>query len=249
MNPTHPKKIIAGFNETLETIINKFSEHSAKLLLSDFLDFWDAHHMDCLLANRYDPRELIEAITEMFRCLVIKATDQSVKELKDRIIVLYFLLCLFTKQPALFRRKIRLTCMDAVYFHKLCEKATLLYGHDDCRSAWNELLDREAIYISHERLVHGFSMLNNRWQSSQDPNAVSTSDQELDIDSISFISKIQSKIEDLNRASRQYEIIRQGAKLDQHVEANMEIPPMRSLDELTNRAKEILDQYATSLSN
>ena len=207
--------------------------------------------MDCLLANRFDPRELLEAISEMNRHLVQILVDSSNQCPAHRVIVLYFLLCLYEKQPRRLARKIRLTCEDALSLDDLCNEMRASKGHEDSHFAWQRLKKDGAIEFVEERLVYGPSMLRNRNQAvyasiTSQPDPIKSFKQE----SISLIDNIiEPSLEELSSLCSNYESLTHVLDGNEQRDVALELEERKPLPEFLDRAKLILEQYKSSFNN
>lgn len=233
------KYIIDGFDEDLEYITNEFSKYSSTLRFVDFLNFWKENYMDCLFANRFDPRELLEAITEINYKLVLIISDVDGR-LQARLTSLYMLICICRKQPERMRRKIRLTCEDAVNFNKLCDHIKQNYLHDDADFIWDHLRELDAIEFSEERQVFGPSMLDYRKISNKKSSkkaAQTQSSIESSEEHINPESDIRTALDELASLSAVYDNLRNMLQLGDVVDESFGIESNETVRELIDQAK------------
>lgn len=245
MDPPKPKHIIAGFFEDLELIEKEFCELSPDLRLDDFFSYWKCTRMDCLFANRFDPRELLEMIVEINKTLVPIVANQY-NNLVSRVVALYLLLCISAKQPDRMRRKIRLTCEDAISLSQLCDLVKQQRSHNDARFAWYQLKKTDSIDFVEERHHYGPSLLKHRGVPSTteanspqvDPFAASKRD------TASFIqSKIEPAIGYLDRLSTDYCQFRDILKLDEINDATVDIESNGTIRDYLEQAKSLVREY------
>lgn len=248
--PASSKHIIEGFNEDLNLIRNEYSHQSGDLRLQEFLNYWRSSHMDCLFANRFDPRELLETITELNKRLVPILANKS-NDLTSRVVALYLLLCLFVKQPERMRRKIRLTCEDALSVTQLCELVQHEYSHDDTKFAWKQLRQLEAIDFVEERIIFGPSLLlqrhsraNTSGADSEEFHTLADPLQEALADTRCFIEqKISPAMSELDRMCSSYDQLREMLKLSEFCDATVEIQSNGTPRDQVERAKSLLSEY------
>lgn len=148
-----PKHIIEGFSDDVKAFAEKFPSRYPQRRLADFLKFWDEEHMDCLFANRFDPRELIEAISEMNQYLtelLVSPDGDAVK-----LIAIYLLLCIYIVQPERFRCKFRWTCQDLITI----ESWSNSQDNHSINLALKQLKALEAFELVEERKIYGPSMI------------------------------------------------------------------------------------------
>lgn len=244
-NLTRCKNILEGFQEDFETIKNEFVASSKNLRLEDFFSYWRNARMDCLFANRFDPRELLESIKEMNKKLVAVVTDDTLN-LQTRLVALYFLFCVAAKQPNRFRRKIRLTCHDAIELQKLCIEVKQQNSHEDAKFCWQNLRIRDAIDFVEERVAYGPSMLRSRRYQVDEEETSSmepiTAEQKNTGDFIE--NKLEPAIKDLDSLSAQYRQIKDILRLSEVSGATVDlIDSETSFTGYLDQAKDLLRDY------
>ena len=245
------RKIIDGFDDDLYTITQEFSRIPA-LRLENFFQYWKDKHMDCIFANKFDPRELCETIFEMNKKLVEMISDNCKNDLKSATLALYMLLCISEKQPSMLRQKIRLTCSDAINIQKLCEDVERTLNHCDATFAWNRLRESDSIDFVEERLIYGPSMLNSRRMNRE--GFTLQSEKFVPINQIqqNFSEFIEQKIEpsilELSNLSGNYEQVRNALKLDEVDDSTVDIVSKGSVAEFINEAKSLLDDFKNKKS-
>lgn len=163
MSVDKPKGIIDGFEDDVDQIAQEFPVKHPELKLIDFFRFWSDKKLDLLFVNRFDPRELLEAINEMNKKLVSLLQSQDNSRF---IISLYMLLCIHVKQPQRHKRSIRITIDELIKVEKsLSEKP------DDASFAWRCLKNSNALYLAEEKTEYGPQLLKkggNKLYSSSD---------------------------------------------------------------------------------
>lgn len=240
------KEIIEGFEEDFTDIVRDFSLNHPDLRLVNFLDYWEKKNMDCLFANRYDPRELLEAISDMNVLLVQTLTDLSNQGNDQRIVALYFLLCLFMKQPSRLRRKIRLTCCDLIFIQNLTQCDSLKGPRSDVKFVWKRLKELQAIDCVETRIMYGPSLLTicratkrDLESGIQQPNEMN----EEHIEALEFIrNKIDPELAEIESLCTSYERIKESLKIDNYQDPNNSIGTHGTLRELIDKAKAVTEQ-------
>lgn len=236
------KHIIERFSEDIESIAERFSSKYPLCQLVDFLELWEEEHMDCLFANRFDPRELIEAISEMYTCL----TDVLVSHAQDAIktTALYMLLCIYVKQPERFRSKFRWTCQDLIGIESWCNTVEEKYNNLDPKRALKQFKALNAFDLVEERKIFGPSMIR---RSAKDPRERPASQvtcplEEERKDTMEFFeTKLEPSLVGLRNIYAQYDQFRQALELSNYREIG------ERTDTNTN-AGVYLDQAANSLA-
>lgn len=240
------KGIIEGFSDDFETIKNEFSQSSPDLRLQDFFTFWRSSHLDCLFANRFDPRELLESIVAINEELVALITDQF-KDSITRIIALYMLLCISAKQPSRFRRKIRLTCYDAIRIQDLCNESKLARAHNDVEFCWYKLRKMEAIDFVEERQVYGPSMLKNRKRRTGNDSLSKNQNELAHRDTSEFLnSRLEPAFDELDVITDRYSQLRDTLELDTVQGATDGLESGTSVRDLLYHAKSLLRDFKAS---
>lgn len=250
MEPLKTKNIIDGFGEDLKLVVSLYGSEAysnctsshKECRLKDFFRFWNENHMDCIFANRFDPRELLEAITEMNKTLVAIFSDARQHEL-NKIVAIYFLLCLYVKQPVRLRRTVRLTCDQIIQLQKLPQDLSCAGFEADVKFVLDYLKSSGAIDIVEESVIYGPSMLINRGvrkaNDLQDCEAALSSSREHDF--TNFIhSRIDPLISELDSANVPYKETKNLLKLDEHRDPTLEFESNESIDDLLNQAKALL---------
>lgn len=245
MDIHHPKTIIEGFRDDFDHIVEDFPRTSPTLELKDFFQYWSNNHLDCIFANRFDPRELYEAITEMNQVLVQIVTDSHTQTDNSRVIGLYFLLCLYVKQPTRLRRKIRLTCQDSILIQHFSDKLPDLKG---LNFVWKQLRAQQAIVFVEERVIYGPSLLvtkGARKLSNLNSSNHSTSySKERTVEFLT--SRIEPVIGDLECTNASYERIKDALKLDDYQDPTVEIQTNGTVQEFLEHAKALIHGFKKS---
>lgn len=243
MDQSKPKHIVEGLDEDLDHIGSEFAKLSPALRLEDFYTFWTNANMDCLFANRFDPRELLEMITEVNKKLVSRIVDKE-NDLQSRLVALYLLLCISGQQPERLRRRIRLTCTDFIGFnHHLCADLRQTYSHDDASDAINLLLELKAINITEERSEYGPILLEQR-KSSARPADGSMDLYELEPErSDNELDQIESTLEELEHLGEDYDYLRDLLNLNEVNDAAVEIESTGTLKEYLSQSKNLIREY------
>lgn len=239
------KDIVEGFEDDFADIVTDFSQSYPELKLINFLDYWTTKNMDCLFANRYDPRELLEAISDMNALLVQILTNRSGQRDEEKIIALYFLLCLFVKQPYRLRRKIRLTCGDLIFIQNLTQDESLKGPTSDVKFVWKRLREIEAIDCVETRVIYGPSLLTNRGAKRELEFGISQQ-REMDEEHRKALEFIQNKIEpelmEMETLCASYEQIKESLKIDNYQDPNSNIGTNGTIREFLDRAKVVTEQ-------
>lgn len=243
------RDIIEGFEEDLDNIIRDVLQFEDPGLES-FMNYWTVHHIDCIFANRYDPRELLEAITYMNLKLVDYIIDKTRTE-ERRILALFFLLCLSLKQPINLRRKVRLTCDATLEIDRLCRTSNA----QPCRLrmeapfVWNHLKNMTALNFTEEKFVLGPSMLINKGkkrpmgESCLDHGSGDDGDEE-----IRFLNeKLGDSLATIEAVLPQYEQIRESLKLDSYNDATVDLKSEGTLREHLDHARALLTRHKVEL--
>lgn len=244
MESKKTKRIIEGFEADFESISNDFVTDSPELRLEKFFEVWRSKKIDKIFANRFDPRELLESISELNKRLVSILNGKEGQNSETRTVALYFLLCLYVKQPERFRQKIRLTIGDSLQLQNLCQGEKQLRCHSDAQFAWNHLRRLRAIDFVEARLMYGPSMLSHRGSNlSANPDLLSTAD-DVHRESLDFIdNKIEPALVELQSLNYNYERVKELLELDQTIDATVEFESNGSVTELLDKAKTLVDEY------
>jgi len=244
------KRIIEGFDKDLKDVIATYLEKSPDVRLRVFFTFWNENCLDCLFANRYDPRELLEAITEMNKILVSELVNQQ-NSLEFRTGVLYFVLCLFQKQPERLRRRIRLECADTIKVGKLALEITDLKGHSDAVFAWKKLKSENAIDIVEYRTIYGPSMLNKRSGSAYGNNTIrNTQLHDAERSVLDFLAeKVEQPLDELTDLCRNYDSMRNVFDRDEFSHEVIKVHDKRPLSDFIDRARSIIEQYKKGMNS
>lgn len=243
------KNIIEGFKDDFDLIVNLFREENQNdgfknYRLVSFFELWNKKFVDCIFVNRFDPRELLEAISNMNQCLVSILCQNDQNDL-GRLVSLYFLLCLYVKQPARLRRKIRLTCDEATVIQSLYSNLKQSGYESDAEFAWNYLKNLEAIDIVEESVVYGPSMLSNR-ASRKHQIVHCESVGEGCNDTKEFIqNRIEPILSELNSYYTPYNQIKGTLKLDEYRDSTVEIQNNENLGDLLDQARNTLYEFQT----
>lgn len=248
MDSMSPRDIIEGFETDFAEMVERFKKKSLDLQLIDFLDLWDEQGVDYIFANRYDPRELYDAISEMNKRLVLIAIDPKSHVFQHRVVAIYFLLCIFAKQPSHMKQKIRITCDDAVSIRALLSESSSAQTSMDVDFAWRYLIDKEAIDIVEQRSIYGPSMLISKGIRKRPTSDVNVTDKLLEArqESSDFVdNKIEPALAELEGMCVSYGFIKDVLGLEStQACAN---PENRILD-LIKRARKSVDDYRAQLS-
>lgn len=239
--------IIDGFSEDFQQIKEEFPSCSKDLRLEDFFVYWRKSYMDCIFANRFDPRELLESIDEINRKLVSVITN-DLMNCEAKLVALYILICLSAKQPHRLRRQIRLTCDDALKVQRLSDEVAQSRGHDDARFCWFHLRNTDAIDFVQEKLIFGPSMLTRR-SHHQDEEAASSNDPipNAQNDTKEFLEdKFEPVMRDLEQLCDQYKQIKDILELDDAHDATVELDSKGSSTDYVEQAKSLLRDYKAS---
>jgi hypothetical protein len=246
-DPNKYKHIIEGFSDDFNYIREEYTSRSPDLRLEDFFAYWRESHMDCIFANRYDPRELLESINEINRKLVSIVTNDLTQD-DAKLTALYLLLCISAKQPCRLRQKIRMTCDDAIKVHKLCDRAGVSKGHGDAKFCWYHLRHTDGIDFVEERLIYGPSMLRSRTHGRDESEEPADDPSELaQKDRAEFIeSKLEPALVELDNLSNHYKQMRDSLKLDGVSDATVEIESNGTLTDYVDQFKSLLRDYKAS---
>lgn len=243
------KGIIDGFDQDFSMVVREFSQVSPNLRLVEFFKFWNDHSLDCIFANRYDPRELLESISKINEVLVQTLASQTNGN-NNRIVALYYLLCTYLKQPRRFRQKIRFNCDDIITTENMCYGRTLPPNfHRDARFAWRQLKRLQAVDFVEERLIYGPSMLSNKGtKKSVEPEQ---SDIMVNVDNSDINRFLESKIEpamnELEQICRPYEQLRDFLRLNECSNSTVEMTTQRSFADLLAQARSLVNEFQTQL--
>lgn len=249
MDANEPKGIIGGFEEDFLEVAEKFRAQAAGSGITDFFALWDGLAMDYIFANRYDPRELFDAINEMNRVLVLSLAGLKTQDPHLRIVAIYFLLCLYAKQPANMKQKIRMTCDDAVsaqqFFSQICGDQL----GKDVWFAWKYLLKNQAIDIVEQRTILGPSMLSFKGAKKDQLNDANTTERLLQNrrDSLNFIeSKLEPQLDQLESLGASYAHIKEVLELDKVPDCPKSD---KNISEIVRDAKSTVNEYKSDVSN
>lgn len=247
-NKNDTKGIIDGFDEDFIEIIDRFRS-KADSGIADFFDIWDELSLDYIFANRYDPRELIDAISEINKRLVLTLVGLKTQDPHHRIVAIYFLLCLYAKQPSNMKQKIRMTCDDATSVQEFCSQTCGPQLGKDVRFAWRYMLENGAIDLVEQRAILGPSMLSFKGLKKDQLNDANTTEKLLGDrqESLDFIeNKLEPHLEQLENLSANYAYIKSALAIDK-------APGLSSSDknitEIVTDAKSTVDGYKSSISN
>lgn len=241
MSNTNPKRIIEGFEQDFSSVVENFVSFSPQLELMKFYEFWNNERLDYLFANRYDPRELVEAITHMNENLVDKLTNTTNQD-TSRIVALYFIFCLYSKQPAHIQRKVRLTCRDAVVIQDFVKNGQeVMYRNS--RFVWNQMKTKQFINLVEERKIYGPSMLKK-----QDANLLANSKefttQISHNESIKFFDEhITYHLNEVESMLEHYNELKGKLELDGISDPTVEINSTGTLTEFISQAKDMLANF------
>lgn len=161
MELVKPKGLIDGFDEDLLRISQEFAEISTNLQLLDFFKYWKDNILDLIFVNRYDPRELLEAIAEMNKLLVSKLDSEIGNN--QWAVALYMLLCIYMKQPQSVSLPIRMTMDEFLKVEKSIYAKT-----GDLIYAWKCLKNMNAIHIAEEKALYGPQLLKKGGNKTYD---------------------------------------------------------------------------------
>lgn len=246
METSKPKQIIEGFDEDFGHIVERLTRSSPSVRLNDFFKYWTDNHLDCLFANRFDPRELLEAVTEMNKRLVDALIDSS-KAVEHRLIALYFILCLYLKQPERYRRKIRLTCDDVTDIQALCAMVEQAKGHKDANFSWHKLRQTDSIDFVEERQIYGPSMLIGRGVPSDNQTIVPRPSDPLTNfrnNSVAFIEdKVEPAINELVSVCKHYERVKEELGLSNVSDATVDIESTGSVADHLQQAHDLVQEF------
>lgn len=237
MDTRVPKNIISGFEEDFKEIVGDFQNVSPNLDLKEFFAYWTNKSFDYIFANRFDPRELLESISEINRFLVKVIAETSDQEDGRRLIALYFMLCLCLKQPVRLRRRIRFDCVDIIQVERLCSDS------EGAKFAWNKLKSIQAVDVVEERTIYGPSMLNNRGSKKGPETETSSETMNANDDLIFIENKIEPTIQDLDGICEPYEQIKASLKLDEYADSTVELVSEGPIREIIDETKHILLNY------
>lgn len=243
---TYIKDIIEGFENDFHRIVENFYKSNPELKLDGFFKFWTEKSLDSLFANRFDPRELLESITRINQFLVKIVIDSE--DVKQVVVALYFLLCLYMKQPERFRCKIRLTCDDAIHIQKTVSR----YSEKDNRDVkftWHQLRRLRAFNLVEERIIYGPSLL---YREDKRVNNAETSNEQTTLagqrDSIEFLeSKIEQTMVGIQTMLHPYNELKKNLGLDEQTQGSSSNETCSNIQELLNEAKNLLYQYKDSV--
>lgn len=235
-----PKNIIQGFGRDFEEISEDFKVLSPDLNLKEFFTYWTDKSLDCIFANRFDPRELLESISEINRFLVEVIVDSSDQDDSKKLVALFFILCLCVKQPVRLRRKIRCNCDDIISLGKLCTR------NHQAMFAWNELKSMQVVDVVEDRTIYGPSMLNNRGSKRglerETTNLDSMAEEKQD--GLNFLeNKIEPILKDIDSMCGPYEQMKLSLKLDEYADSTVELVSNGSMSEFIDEAKQILYEF------
>lgn len=244
------KGIIDGFEEDFERVVMDMQSQQ-DVSLSTFLKYWTSQHMDCLFTNRFDPRELLEAITHLNNKLLSYLTDLNRNEC-DRILALFFLLCVSLKQPAGFKKRIRITCEDALLIEDLCclKDSNVSKLKSDANFVWRHLRQTNAIDFVEERHIYGPSMLISRGVRSR----TDISDKYKDLidskrnEQISFIEdKLESDLAEVEEIYSSYDQMRRDLELDAYNDSSVDVQSDGSLGEYISQARALINSFRSDV--
>lgn len=240
------KEIVEGFENDFFDIVENFTQKSPDLKLVSFLDYWNVNNIDCLFANRYDPRELLEAISDMNTLLVQTLTDPSNQRDEVRITALYFLLCLHVKQPCRLRRKIRLTCGDLIFIQNLTQNMSPQVPISDVMFVWKRLKEMQAIDYVETRIIYGPSLLTNKGAKRDLESDIFQQSEiiEEQREAREFIqNKIEPELVEMETLYAHYEQIKESLRIDSYQNpANVDMGKNGSLKEFIDKAKAVVEQ-------
>lgn len=248
MDSNRSKGIIDGFDEDFVRIVDNFRT-KADSGIDDFFEIWDELALDYIFANRYDPRELIDAITEINKRLVLTLVGLKTQDSHHRIVAIYFLLCLHAKQPPNMKQKIRMTCDDAISVQEFCSQTCGPQLGKDVWFAWKYMLINEAIDIVEQRKIFGPSMLSFKGVKKDHINDANTTERVLEDrqESLGFIdNKLQPHLDQLENLIANYAYIKDVLEIDK---ASGISSSDRSLNDIVRLAKSTVDDYKSDISN
>lgn len=224
------KNIIEGFEDDLSSIVDDFAREHPDLKLIKFFEFWDIKHMDCIFANRFDPRELLESISQMNQVLV----DELIQYKSDRrwLVSFYILFCLNVKQHDRLRTKIRITLEDAIRIEN-----DFIPLHKDAKFAWNYLKSTRAIDFVEDKPMYGPGILRKSgFKTMFNPAELINLKQ----DHKTFIeNRLDPTLRDIDGIIEPYLELRNNLKLG-HSSDN------RLIQDLFNEAKTLLSELSKS---
>lgn len=233
MDTNHTKGIIEGFEEDFPNIVDKFSKTCPELGISNFMKFW-SNELDCIFANRFDPRELLEAIQALNDYLIDLITNKDVEH-HTKTIALYFILCMYVKQPERLRRKIRVDHVGIMSLNRLSSSATCQNLASDIKFVWKMLRRLKAIDFVEERCIYGPSMLRGARKNSQ-----RTESQRVDDDTTEFIdTKLEPELMEILNLSTPYAEMKSSLQLDNVIDA----PRSENIKSLLDQANALLFQF------
>lgn len=242
------KDVIEGFELDFNDIVDDFSSTHQDLEFTNFLKYWNEKHFDCLFANRYDPRELLEAISDMNIKLVQTLTDSSSQRDEEKIIALYFLLCLYVKQPHRLRRKIRLTCSDLIFIQNFTRDESLRGPKQDIRFVWKSLRAMQAIDYVESRIMFGPSLLTNRGGKRElefDICQQSEANEEYQ-EACEFIrNKIDPELSEMEMLCNSYEQIRDSLNIDNYQDSSSveQLNSTGTFRDFIDKARALTEQF------
>lgn len=219
MESNKPKGIIDGFDHDFNQICHEYSSSYPNLGLTEFFNYWISKKLDLLFVNRYDPRELLESISEMNKYLVSRLMNDN-GATNYWLVAIYMMLCIFVKQPQRLKRKFRMKMEDLIYVEKLIEAKKTLF-QDSCGPtfAWKCLKNLDAIELVEERNICGPQILKkggNKEYHDYDELATRT-DPLVTIkkDSKVFLeTKIEPSLLEIESLLAPYESIKKSLQLD-----------------------------------
>lgn len=226
------KGIIDGFEEDFNDIVDDFRSSNPDLRLTNFFSYWKEKCIDCIFANRFDPRELLESLGHINKLLVNVLSKTDIDETRW-IISLYFLLCINCKQHHRLKSKIRIRLEDAFQIEqKISKKATDPYR--DAFFAWNHLKVNDAIDFVEENEIYGPHLLRRGgFKIHCDPSKL----EDLRTESLKFSeTKISPLMRDIEAIIEPYEQMRRSLNL-------IELPDEGPLRDLLEQAKTSIDRY------
>lgn len=245
------KNIIEGFEDDFNMIVGEFSDKFPDLKLEDFFKYWQDSHMDCLFANRFDPRELLESISEMNKYLIGELTTESLETVdeKRRLIAFYFIFCLFVKQPDnSLQRKIRLTFSDVSCIKELISNKTgSSINKTGARFIWNKLISMNAIDFVEERLIYGPSMLicknvrrlGSEMETSKADDLLISNRNE----ALQFIeNKLDPNLVEVVNVSTPYEQMKDALRLEEYMDSTIEFKTNGTIWQFVDQVRSLLYQ-------
>lgn len=214
-----PKHIIEGFSDDLVTVAEKFAARHPECELLGFLNFWDDEHLDCLFANRFDPRELIEAISEMNSNLTDTLLAPHHQDM-IKIVAIYLLLCIYMRQPERFRCKLRWTCQDLISIETWCNTMVDKSNNPHPRQALGQLKAFRAFDLVEERKMYGPSLIRRGAKDLEEKsNHCSSPVTEELRETMEFLEcKIEPSLSEMANIHAQYDAFRQALQLSNYKE-------------------------------